>query len=276
MKGKRTKYQKKLPWEVSRDLGFPHLGFQLTEEEIREGMANSRSCAEAARYMGISLESFKKYAEKYIDIETGKNLYELHKNVGFKNQKKPRPHKNPLPKLYKKQIDNLLVEQKWTNPRRVALLRNMMMLHKLHKDACEQCGYDESRMKDGKLPLMIHFINGDRKDWRIDNIKWLCYNCAFQMCSDPFTGRVLNNIQSSPIVGHESSEENNLLFYNLDQYFLNEIDNMQTFVEDGRYKEANDLIDYSEEADMQSYIDATKEYHKPDSFDLNDLIDRRV
>jgi hypothetical protein len=279
VRGIRKQYQKKLPWEQARDLGFPYSGIQLTEEEIRTAMQNSPSNSAAARYMGISLETFKKYAEMYIDVETGLNLYQLHKNQGAKHTKKPKQHPSCLPiRTYQKQIDNLLTIQKWTNPRRVSLLRNMLTLHGMAPDCCQNCGYSETRLKDNKLPLILHFVNSNRKDWRLENIKWLCYNCAFIMASDPFTGRVLRNIQSSPIVGHDSSEENNLLFYNLDKYYFEEINKMQDFIEDDRYTEVEDLIDYdtSEQDDLQNYIASNKSYDKPDSFDINDLIDRHI
>jgi hypothetical protein len=273
MKGKRKKYQKKLPHEVSKALGFPHMGLQLTEEEIRDAMAHSDSNVSAARYMGITKITYKKYAERYVDIETGKTLYEIHKNKGGRYKKKTPKG----PKLYKKQMDNLLVKQKWTNPRRVALLRNMMQLHGLQKDSCEACGYDKRRIKDDKLPLMIHFVNGDRKDWSIENIKWLCYNCYFENVGDPFAGRVLRNMESSQVVGEETSEESNLLFYNLDEFYLQEIEKLGKFVEEGRYTEEEDLIDFKkdEDEDLKKFVEEFK-YAKTEFTDENDFIDRRI
>ena len=274
MRGKRVRYQKKLPHDVSKAMGFPHLGLQLTEEEIRDAMAHSDSNSTAAKYMGIGLPAYRKYASSYVDPETGRTLYDIHKNKGGRAKKKP--HKGP--KLYQKQLDNLLTEQKWTNPRRLSLLRNFLMLHKLNSECCESCGYDEKRIKDNKVPLMIHFINGNRHDWRKDNLKWLCYNCYFQNVGDPFAGRVLKNIQSSNIIGEESSEENNLLFYNLDQFYLDEIEKMGKFIEEGRYTETEDLIDYKkeEEEDLQELIDYEIKYKKTEFNDENDFIDIRV
>jgi hypothetical protein len=41
---------------------------------------------------------------------------------------------------------------------------------------CELCGWAE-RAPDGRLPLELDHINGDRTDNRIDNLRILCPNC---------------------------------------------------------------------------------------------------
>ena len=37
--------------------------FNITESQIRYAMENSKSCAEAARFLKISYEAFRKYAK---------------------------------------------------------------------------------------------------------------------------------------------------------------------------------------------------------------------
>ena len=279
MRGKRKKYQKKLPHDVSKALGFPHLGLQLTEDEIRDAMNNSGNPTEAARYMGISYRTLRKYANMYVDLETGKTLYELHVH-GNPMYRKPRKYRELLPRKFKKQIDKLLTYRKWTSPSRVAILQKMLILHELNKEYCEHCNYHEKRVKDGKQPLLLHFIDGDRRNWTLSNIRWLCYNFYFIHVTDSFSGRVLRNMQSAPIVGDETSFESNLLFYKLDDATLKEIEQMQNFLDEGRYTEEEDLIDYDsqEEQDLQDLQDmANSQYTKPDlDFDEDSLIDRRI
>jgi len=53
-------------------------GLQLSPERIREAMANTRSNKEAARWLGITDVTYKKYAKRHIDEATGKSLFELH------------------------------------------------------------------------------------------------------------------------------------------------------------------------------------------------------
>ena len=65
----------------------------ISESEIRYAMENSQSCMGAARFLKVSYEAFRKYAKMYTDSESGKTLFELHKNVtgkGIKRASKPR------------------------------------------------------------------------------------------------------------------------------------------------------------------------------------------
>lgn len=46
----------------------------------------------------------------------------------------------------------------------------------LKKPQCELCGWAK-RADDGRLPLELDHINGDRNDNRLENIRILCPNC---------------------------------------------------------------------------------------------------
>ena len=47
------------------------------------------------------------------------------------------------------------------------------------KCRCDRCGFKEYRQLDGKSPLILYHKNGDKTDWHIGNLGFLCYNCAF-------------------------------------------------------------------------------------------------
>ena len=57
--------------------GRPHMN--LTESQIRYAMANTYSNRGAARFLNVSINTYLKYAEQYVDSETGLNLRDLHK-----------------------------------------------------------------------------------------------------------------------------------------------------------------------------------------------------
>jgi hypothetical protein len=42
--------------------------------------------------------------------------------------------------------------------------------------ACEQCGWSECA-QDGRIPVELDHINGDRHDNRLENLRILCPNC---------------------------------------------------------------------------------------------------
>ena len=52
----------------------------LTEDIIRNAMKHTQSNFQAARYLNLTIETYRKYAKMYVDRESGKNLYEFHKN----------------------------------------------------------------------------------------------------------------------------------------------------------------------------------------------------
>ena len=53
-------------------------GYIILESDIRGAMKVTRSNLQAAKYLGISYNTYKKWAESYIDNESGKTLLELH------------------------------------------------------------------------------------------------------------------------------------------------------------------------------------------------------
>ncbi len=60
--------------------GQGRTALNVPESDIRYAMENTKSNAAAARFLKISFTSYKKYARMYTDRDTGKTLYELHKN----------------------------------------------------------------------------------------------------------------------------------------------------------------------------------------------------
>jgi len=60
----------------------------LSEAVIRNAMKATQSNFQAARYLNMTIDTYRKYAKLYIDKETGKTLYDLHKNNTGKGIKK--------------------------------------------------------------------------------------------------------------------------------------------------------------------------------------------
>src|SRR3989344_7431612 len=55
-------------------------------------------------------------------------------------------------------------------------LRNRLFKSGLKKQNCEICGWSKKTV-DGRIPLELDHINGDRQDNRIENLRILCPNC---------------------------------------------------------------------------------------------------
>jgi hypothetical protein len=56
------------------------------------------------------------------------------------------------------------------------VLKKRLFLERLKKPKCELCGWAETSA-DGRIPVELDHINGDRYDNRIENLRILCPNC---------------------------------------------------------------------------------------------------
>ena len=70
-------------------------------------------------------------------------------------------------------VEELLVQGRWTSSHD---LKQRLIRAGLKNAACERCGWCE-RAPDGRVPVEIDHINGDKNDNRIENLQILCPNC---------------------------------------------------------------------------------------------------
>jgi len=154
-------------------LGIGRTPLNLQEKQIRYAMKNSKSNSAAARFLNVSLTTYEKYARRYIDEETGKDLWELQKNKRGKGVKKP--YNITKGKFALKDI----LEGKYPDYS-VYQLKNRLINNadKVNfKTCCHNCGYNEERITDGKIPLILDHIDDDWTNHIRENLRFLCYNC---------------------------------------------------------------------------------------------------
>lgn len=170
----------------------------LTKEEILVAMNNTRSVRAAARYMGCSYWLARKWMKFYRDEETGLSLCELHNNkagIGvpkgwkFYHMKKEE-YKNNIPLLEiiegKIDISNFTIET----------IKKKFINEGYLIERCSNCGFCETRVLDNKIPLVFHFKDHNKKNYKPDNITLLCYNCYFLHGYEVFDKKTLKEMEN--------------------------------------------------------------------------------
>ena len=142
----------------------------ILESQIRAAQEKSRSAFEAARTLGISYNTYKKYAKLYGIFEDLKNPY----GVGIERAKGIRNKKY--------HIDDLIDGKHLHYP--LHKFKNKLFDSGYIPKVCGSCGFSEARITDGKMPLLIDFLDGNLNNRVLDNIRPLCYNCFFLLVGD--------------------------------------------------------------------------------------------
>lgn len=140
--------------------------YNLTEKEIRYAMKNTNSNAEAAAFLHISIPIWKKYAEMYFDPESGKSLYQLHKNQGAKFGKKPSIKLATMEDIFAGKHPKYNVHK----------LKARLIMEGILEERCAICGFEERRISDYTVPLVLTWKNGDKRDHSRENLEFVCYN----------------------------------------------------------------------------------------------------
>jgi hypothetical protein len=142
----------------------------ILESQIRAAQEKSRSAFEAARTLGISYNTYKKYAKLYGIFEDLKNPY----GVGIERVKGIRNNKY--------HIDDLINGKHLNYP--LHKFKNKLFDSGYVPKVCGSCGFSEERVTDGKMPLLIDFLDGNLNNRKLDNIRPLCYNCFFLLVGE--------------------------------------------------------------------------------------------
>ena len=146
----------------------------LTEREIRYAISKTGSNLAAAKFLHITVGTWKKYAERVIDEETGKTLYELHKT----KTRIRRPTEYNLKQKNQTYLQFLdLLEGKKT-PTKGSRLKDKLINYGILENACNQCGFSEVRI-DGKAPILLLYKDGNLENQMLENLEFICYNCYF-------------------------------------------------------------------------------------------------
>ena len=145
----------------------------LTKDQILRAMKHTKSNMAAARFLGCSYPHYKQYAKLYKN-EEGQTLFEAHLN---------RQGRGISKHLYKKKditpiIDILegRVDVSNYSPKDI---KERLLHESLIAEECTCCEFNERRVVDYKVPLILNFKDNNKKNWKLENLELLCYNCYF-------------------------------------------------------------------------------------------------
>ena len=151
-------------------LGKGRTPLNLTEAQLRYAMKNSKSNSSAARFLNVSFTTYQKYAKLYKDEESGKTLYEMHKNQKGEGVKKPY---NVDKGRYALQD---ILDGKYPNYGVHFLKKRLVNNADKMPDfphECHECGYNEKRITDNSIPLVLDHMDDDWTNHKKENLKFL-------------------------------------------------------------------------------------------------------
>ena len=160
----------------------------ITKEQLLAAMKMTKSNMACARYLGISYMHYSRYAKSYIDDETGKTLFDLHKNQSGRGIRKHLGGKDP-------DLKALMDGELYIKSYNLNRYKDRLIQEGYIEECCSSCGFNEQRVNDYKAPLLVHFKDKNKMNWKIENIELLCYNCYFLHIGDVFNEKQVKNIE---------------------------------------------------------------------------------
>ena len=204
----------------------------LTEAVIRNAMKHTQSNFQAARYLNLTIDTYRKYAKLYIDQETGKTLYELHKNNSGKGIKKfAWKHDISVEKL------NEIMSRESYRAFNLNKIKARLIYEGILRMECYNCGHCEKRVVDLKQPLILNFIDGNKHNWRIENLRMLCYNCYYLFVGDVFSEKQIRRMEDAAAPLVKSAQVD----WDIDENFLAHFQDLGLETRDD-YEEGDEFI----------------------------------
>lgn len=171
---------------------------RFTKTQIETAMRYTKSIRAAARYLGCSYQHLKPYMKLFRVDDNDPNsptLFQVHKNQHGKGIPKFLPNRRKEPNV------KLIFEEGtgWESfsPEKI---KNRGIAEGYLKDECYKCGFNERRVTDYKVPLLMNFKDGHKHNYLLDNLELLCYNCYFLYVGEVLTPNQIRVIEDNQTV----------------------------------------------------------------------------
>ena len=143
----------------------------MTPEKIKMAIKSTQSMGQAALYMGVSKNTFKKYAKQYDLWKPQTNLKGIRKTGN-------------LGSALKHDLKEIL-EGKNPNPYREDTLLDKAIREGYMACQCSNCSADFSHIdySDKLPPLILDFLDRNPMNTELSNLRALCFNCIYELAT---------------------------------------------------------------------------------------------
>ena len=146
--------------------GRPTKARQMTYENINAAIQSTQSMKQASIYLGVSMNTFKKYAKQY-------DLY--------KPLKSSKGVVRSVNSVFTRDIRDIL-EGRTPNPYRDQTLLNKAIQEGYIAPCCSNCNQEFHEYNSRKHPpLMLDFLDKNPQNTQIHNLRALCFNCVYSL-----------------------------------------------------------------------------------------------
>jgi len=139
---------------------------KFLEKDIINALDVTRSMSEAARYLNIN----RKTLYRYMDIlQISRDKYNNKAGFGIP--------KGAIHGRYK--ISDIILGTYNGYKFNANAIKSKLILELILPEECCQCGFNERRITDHKVPLLLDFKDDNATNYMRENLCLMCYNCAF-------------------------------------------------------------------------------------------------
>ena len=149
-----------------KNLGGRPQAKQMTKTNINAAIQSTQSMSQAAIYLGVSYNTFTKYAKQYDlfkPLKSSKGIRKSHNGQFTHDIKAILEGKNP-------------------NPYREQTLLSKAIKEGYIAPCCSNCNQDFSQYDMRKdPPLILDFFDKNPQNTQIHNLRALCFNCVYSL-----------------------------------------------------------------------------------------------